>query len=140
MSKGIYCLTIKLSKKHKIKIGRLGTFCFQRGYYVYAGSAQNSLEARIERHLRQGKKMHWHIDCLLHYGRVISVHTYAGEKEMECVLNQKIGQIKNASIPVNGFGSSDCTCVSHLCFFRDNPDFRISGLKIAEALPQFYKK
>ena len=140
LTKGIYCLTIKLVKKHNIRVGCLGNFGFPRGFYVYVGSAQNNLEDRINRHLRRDKKMHWHIDYLLHYGQVICVHTYAAEKNAECILSQKIGNIKNAEILVSGFGSSDCSCASHLYFFQDNPDFRISKLKIAETLPQFYEK
>ena len=84
--------------------------------------------------------MHWHIDYLLHYGQVSCVHTYAAEKNAECMLSQKIGNIKNAVIPVSGFGSSDCACASHLYFFQDNPDSRISRLKIIEAKPQTNKK
>ena len=118
LSKGIYCLTIKLVKRCNIQVGCLGNFGFPRGFYVYVGSAQNNLEDRIERHLRRDKKMHWHIDYLLHYGQVICVHTYAGEKHTECVLSQKIGNLKNAMILVSGFGSSDCSCASHLYFFR----------------------
>ncbi|MCR4318851.1 MAG: GIY-YIG nuclease family protein [Candidatus Brocadiaceae bacterium] len=140
MNKGIYCLTIKLLKKHNIRVGCLGTFRFPRGFYVYVGSAQNNLEDRIERHLRQDKKMHWHIDYLLHYGQVTCVHTYAGEKHTECMLSQKIRNIKNVQILVNGFGSSDCSCTSHLYFFQDNPDFRISRLRIIEAKPQTKKR
>ena len=130
LNKGIYYLTIKLVKRCNIRVGCLGNFGFPGGFYVYVGSAQNNLEGRIERHLRRDKKMHWHIDYLLHYGQVICVHTYAAEKNAECILSQKIGNIKNAEILVSGFGSSDCSCTSHLYFFQDNPDFRISRLKI----------
>lgn len=130
LSEGIYCLIIRLFQRHRIKIGCLGTFSFPAGFYVYAGSAQNSLGRRIERHLRQEKKMHWHIDYLLLHGQVMFVHTYPGEKHMECMLSHKIGNIKNASVPVKGFGSSDCSCVSHLYFFQDNPDPGISRLTI----------
>ena len=140
LTKGIYYLTIKLVKKCNIQVGYLGNFCFPRGFYVYVGSAQNNLEDRIERHLRRDKKIHWHIDYLLYYGQVTCVHTYAAEKNAECILSQKIGNIKNAEILVSGFGSSDCSCTSHLYFFRDNPDSRISRLKINETLPQFYEK
>ena len=135
LNKGIYYLTIKLVKRCNIRVGCLGNFGFPGGFYVYVGSAQNNLEARIERHLRQDKKMHWHIDYLLHYGQVSCVHTYAAEKNAECVLSQKIGNIKNAVIPVSGFGSSDCACASHLYFFRDNPDSRISRLRINAPSP-----
>ncbi|MBM4065776.1 MAG: GIY-YIG nuclease family protein [Planctomycetes bacterium] len=130
LNKGIYCLTIKLVKKHTIRVGCLGTFGFPGGFYVYAGSAQNNLKGRIERHLTKNKKMHWHVDYLLHYGQVSCVHTYAAEKNAECVLSQKIGNIKDAVMPVRGFGSSDCACASHLYFFQKNPESRISRLKI----------
>ena len=98
-----------------------------------SGSAQNNLEGRIERHLRRDKKMHWHIDYLLHYGQVICVHTYAAEKNAECILSQKIGNIKNAEILVSGFGSSDCSCAAHLYFFRITltPDYPGSRLMVS---------
>ncbi|MCP4265694.1 MAG: DUF123 domain-containing protein, partial [Candidatus Brocadiaceae bacterium] len=57
---GIYALIIRLSKKKEIEIGRLGTFVFPKGYYVYTGSAQNGLEKRINRHYSSEKKFHWH--------------------------------------------------------------------------------
>ena len=77
--------------------------------------------------------MHWHIDYLLHYGQVICVHTYAAEKNAECILSQKIGNIKNAVILVSGFGSSDCSCASHLYFFRITliPDYPSSRLMVS---------
>ena len=128
-NKGVYYIIIKLFQNHYIKIGCLGTFSIPAGFYVYVGSSQNNLERRIERHLRREKKFHWHIDYLLHYGKVISVQKYSGEKSAECLLNCKIGNIRNAKIPAKGFGSSDCTCVSHLHFFLDDPEPMISKFK-----------
>lgn len=127
---GVYCLVVKLLQRAHIRIGSLGAFCFPAGFYVYVGSAQSNLERRIERHLRQKKKMRWHIDYLLRYGQVVSVCTYTGEKDKECMLSHKIGNIKNAVVPVKGFGSSDCSCNSHLYFFQDDPDSEISELNI----------
>lgn len=129
LKRGVYCLVVQLHQRSCLEIGCLGTFDFPAGFYVYVGSAQNNLERRIERHLRQEKKRRWHIDYLLHYGEVISVHTYAGEGYMECVLSHKIGTMKDALSPVKGFGSSDCSCYSHLYFFQNNPRLRISVLK-----------
>lgn len=55
--KGCYCLIIKLSNNSKIKIGKkLGKLDFTKGHYVYVGSAMNSLESRIKRHLSDEKK------------------------------------------------------------------------------------
>ena len=140
----MYCLIVQLSQKRHIKIGCLGTFRFPAGFYVYVGSAQNNLERRIERHLRQEKKVHWHIDYLLRYGQVVSVHTYAGEKDMECMLSHKIGNMKDASVAVKGFGSSDCSCNSHLYFFQDDPEPVISRfnikMKISNLHLSFYIK
>ena len=127
---GIYCLCIKLPQGCYIKVGCLGTFYFPPGFYIYVGSAQNSLKHRIQRHVRRKKKVHWHIDYLLQYGQVVSVRAYGGEKDRECVLSHEIGNMKDAVVPVKGFGSSDCSCASHLYFFQDDPGFGISRLKI----------
>ncbi len=117
---GIYALIIKLSKKKEIKIGRLGTFVFPKGYYVYTGSAQNGLEKRINRHLSSEKKFHWHIDYLLRYAKVIKVIRYVGRKD-ECKLNNVTGQSAGAAQIVKKFGSSDCNCKTHLYYFEDIP-------------------
>ncbi|MFP4052091.1 MAG: GIY-YIG nuclease family protein, partial [Thermoplasmata archaeon] len=63
--KGIYTLVIELKEDKVIEVGAIGNIDFDKGYYVYVGSAQNGLEARIERHLSDEKKIHWHIDYLL---------------------------------------------------------------------------
>ena len=115
---GIYTLIIKLSNKREIKVGRLGTFVFPKGYYVYTGSAQNGLEKRINRHLSSEKKLHWHIDYLLCYAKVIKVVRYVGRKD-ECKLNSVTGKSAGATQIVKKFGSSDCNCVTHLYYFED---------------------
>ncbi len=117
---GIYNLIIKLSKKTEIKIGRLGTFVFPKGFYVYTGSAQNGLEKRINRHLSSNKKFHWHIDYLLSHAKVIKVVRYVGSKD-ECKLNNVTGQSFGATQIVKKFGSSDCNCVTHLYYFKNIP-------------------
>ena len=64
--KGTYCLIINVKKDVKIKIGKvLGEIEFKKGCYLYVGSAMNSLEKRVQRHLSKDKKKHWHIDYLL---------------------------------------------------------------------------
>jgi len=117
---GIYNLIIKLSEKKEIKIGRLGTFVFPKGYYVYTGSAQNGLDKRINRHLSSNKKFHWHIDYLLSHAKVIKVLRYIGSKD-ECKLNQVTGQGAGAIQIVKKFGSSDCNCITHLYYFENIP-------------------
>ena len=64
--KGTYCLIISMKKSEKLDIGHLHNMHkYRKGYYVYIGSAMNSLVARINRHLSDEKKLHWHIDYLL---------------------------------------------------------------------------
>ncbi len=116
---GIYNLIIKLSKDKEIKIGRLGTFVFPKGFYVYTGSAQNGLDKRIDRHLSSNKKFHWHIDYLLSYTKIVQVLRYAGVKKDECKLNHLIARSFGATQVVDKFGSSDCNCVTHLYYFKE---------------------
>ncbi len=115
---GIYKLVIKLSRDKEIKIGKLGTFVFPKGFYVYTGSAQNGFEKRINRHLSSNKKFHWHIDYLLTHAKVIKVLRYVGSKD-ECKLNSVTGQSAGAAQIVKKFGSSDCKCVTHLYYFKN---------------------
>ena len=57
--KGCYCLIIEVDEDKTIQIGKkLGKIQFKKGFYVYVGSAMNSLYARINRHLSNDKKLH----------------------------------------------------------------------------------
>ena len=106
-----YQLLIELARPLRIAVGRLGTFDFPAGQYVYTGSARRNLEARVARHLAPLKKMHWHIDYLLAAPgvRVLEVRRFSAA---ECAVNQAL----SGRIVVAGFGASDCRsgCLSHL--------------------------
>jgi Uri superfamily endonuclease len=106
-----YQLHIELARRARIEVGRLGRFTLEAGRYVYTGSARRGLEARIRRHLSANKKPHWHIDYLLAHpaAQVVAVRR---SRTGECRLNQRAG----GSVPVHGFGASDCRagCGSHL--------------------------
>lgn len=119
MSIGIYCLIIKLDKGKKIKIGKLGFINFKKGHYCYIGSALNNLEKRIERHKSKNKKLKWHIDYFLGYGKIIRIIKAETNKKIECLLSKKIDKI--ADDKIKDFGCSDCKCKSHLYYFKSNP-------------------
>ncbi|MFW6038592.1 MAG: GIY-YIG nuclease family protein [Candidatus Saliniplasma sp.] len=123
---GIYLLIIQLKQNHKIEVGALGELEFKKGFYLYVGSAQNGLEHRINRHLRDDKKKHWHIDYLLENAEVIDVKVKDGNSNEECLLAEKIGRFAE-KIP--NFGSSDCRCDSHLLHHPDNMSKLIEKLK-----------
>lgn len=119
MKGGVYSLIIRLSRSVEINIGRLGNFVFPKGFYIYIGSAQNGLEKRINRHISSNKKLHWHIDYLLSYAKIVKVLRYAGDRDAECKLSCMIGGCDGANVIVNGFGSSDCDCMTHLYYFKN---------------------
>ena len=112
--KGSYCLIIKVKKGEEIGIGKLGLIHFKPGYYVYVGSAMNGLEKRINRHIRQNKKLFWHIDYLLANKNVEIVDVKKRESDFkeECKIASRMNDKW-----IKGFGSSDCKCESHLFYF-----------------------
>lgn len=111
--KGIYFLLVNLDRTISKRVGALGEIEFQDGRYIYVGSAQNSLEARVSRHLRSEKNKHWHIDYLLEAADIEEVLAYEMESNMECdsarILEEEFDKVKN-------FGCSDCDCNSHLFY------------------------
>ena len=119
MNSGAYLLIIFVNKSSKIRIGKLGTIFFKKGWYVYVGSAMNNLDARIERHLSIRKKIHWHIDYFLAKARIVDVIRKPSRKKQECILSRNILKLSNDS--VFGFGCSDCICKSHLYYFKNRP-------------------
>ena len=112
-----YQLHFRLAAPLSIVVGRLGEFAFPAGDYVYTGSAKRNFEARIARHLRREKTLHWHIDYLLN-GPDVSVTEVLRSGSDECALNQATP----GAILVAGFGASDCRhgCGSHLKYLGDN--------------------
>lgn len=106
-----YQLHIRLRQSHSLTIGKLGTFDFPAGIYIYTGSARRNMEARIERHLRREKRLRWHIDFLTTCpdAEIIQIDQFGLP---ECQLNQATA----GSILIHGFGASDCRnrCGSHL--------------------------
>ena len=106
-----YQLAIVLAAPARIEIGRLGVYEFPAGRYIYTGSAKRNIEARIARHLRRDKRLHWHIDYLLALLEA-SVDGVQRSDLAECVLNRQTA----GTLLVPGFGASDCRhgCGSHL--------------------------
>ena len=116
MLKGVYILILELQKGRDITIGKLGTISFVAGYYVYVGSALNGLSSRIARHLKSEKTLHWHVDYLLCKMHVVEIMYGLSQRKKECIL---ASQLTRQMTPVPGFGCSDCSCKSHLFFYKD---------------------
>jgi len=116
---GVYHLILRLPRASRIRVGRLGLQPFGAGYYVYTGSAMNGLEARVARHRRRRKRLRWHIDYLLQKAEMAAVVLIPTRRRLECARNCVVLSLPGASIPVAGFGSSDCRCRSHLVYFGE---------------------
>ncbi|UCC16463.1 MAG: GIY-YIG nuclease family protein [Dehalococcoidales bacterium] len=112
-AKGGYVLLLRLEKKRKIRIGKMGAIRFDSGYYAYVGSAMGGLKQRISRHLRKEKKLHWHIDYLLKITTIENIMVSQSVESRECDI---AGEIAKTYKVVNGFGSSDCKCPGHLFY------------------------
>ena len=114
MLKGSYILILEVPGQREMMVGKLGHICFAPGFYAYVGSALNGLEARLYRHLRKEKKLHWHIDYLLHdSASIAAIIVSPGLVKKECLLAQALGR---RLLSIRGFGCSDCRCSSHLYF------------------------
>lgn len=114
----LYAIYLKLEKDANIQIGKLGTYSFKQGIYIYVGSAKRNIEARIKRHKKINKPLRWHFDYLRPHGNIIKIITYENTIG-ECGLAEKLRKKHNGSFPVRGFGASDCRCFSHLIYVRD---------------------
>ena len=132
--KGTYCLIIEQKEKSTIKIDVLGKIELRKGYYIYVGSAMNSLVSRIKRHLKDDKKLHWHIDYLLKdkNSKIVDVIFTISSKNIECKLSQYINN--QADNHIDSFGSSDCNCISHLYYFKNINEAKQSSIKGYENL------
>jgi Uri superfamily endonuclease len=116
--KGVYVLVIRVEEDTCVNVGALGRLVFKRGLYAYVGSAQKNLEQRIRRHLRKGKRKFWHVDYLLgdEATEVVGVLYEQADKTRECAIARLIGGRGESTA---GFGSSDCSCRSHLFRIED---------------------
>ena len=116
--KGTYLLLIQVKKNFVTKIGSLGKIRFEKGIYVYVGSALNCLEKRVERHKKMSQGIgvkHWHIDYLLSQPqvRLLDIYYKEGNKREECKTAKRFAKFAEG---VKGFGCSDCRCESHLFY------------------------
>ena len=120
---GTYALILFAASDKLIEIGKLGRFAFTPGFYVYVGSAcgPGGLKARIAHHETIAQRPHWHMDYLRPALQLKEVWYSYGAKRHEHQWANALGGLKGAGIPIVGFGSSDCSCKSHLLSFTAKP-------------------
>jgi sugar fermentation stimulation protein A len=114
LDSGVYIAVFYMPRSRFIQIGRLGKFCFHRGIYFYAGSAQRNLAARLERHGRKKKPLHWHIDYLSVKAEMLGAILVPGQRKHECEIARELSEMFELAVP--RFGASDCRCAGHLFY------------------------
>ncbi|MFW5907889.1 MAG: GIY-YIG nuclease family protein [Candidatus Natronoplasma sp.] len=124
--KGIYLLIFEVKRPKTKNVGGLGTIKFDPGTYTYVGSAQNGIEGRVKRHLREDKRKHWHIDYLLESQYIKEVMAYEGGKSEEC---ETASFLKEELQGIEEFGCSDCDCSSHLFYTEKDPDEVVESVR-----------
>lgn len=117
--RGAYLGIFRMRKRCHLDVGSLGNITVEPGYYVYVGSAMRNLDARMARHRRQRKRMHWHVDYLRAKAEVIDILPVRSSQRQECAIAAGAAALMTPVQP--GFGCSDCGCGTHLFFAPDNP-------------------
>ncbi len=135
---GTYALIFSAYQKSHLKIGKLGTLHLKPGFYIYVGSAfgPGGLKARIAHHCEKPARLHWHLDYLASLLKLTEIWYTYDPIHREHQWAKTIASTRGASVPLDGFGSSDCRCKSHLFYFDTVP----SGRSFRRNLSARYKK
>jgi len=134
---GTYALVLRSAGPQQILVGKLETLAVQPGFYVYVGSAlgPGGLASRVGRHARAAKKCRWHIDYLVAIATLDEVWYTVDPARRECQWADALRQIRGATVPLEGFGSSDCRCRAHLLFFQKRPSLLVFRQRLARTIP-----
>lgn len=121
--RGTYSLILSCRTNPIIQVGQLGGLQLQPGFYVYVGSAlgPGGIAARVAHHERVSPRPRWHIDYLRAHTQLGQVWYTCDPVRREHQWADLFKQARGASIPMAGFGSSDCNCMSHLFRFETRP-------------------
>ncbi len=120
---GTYALLLRGEEPQEIAVGALGEMTVRPDVYVYVGSAfgPGGLRARVARHVRGDGALHWHVDYLRAVTTLEAVWYTHDPERRECTWAEILRSQSDASVPVDGFGASDCTCPAHLVRFEAAP-------------------
>jgi Uri superfamily endonuclease len=134
---GTYALVLECKTDARLRVGRLGPLHLQAGSYVYVGSAfgTGGLAARIRHHQRIAARPHWHIDYLRAVCELVEVWFTDDPARREPVWARAMAGLPGASVPLAGFGSSDCDCAAHLFTFNRVPSIRAFRQRVKAACP-----
>ncbi len=133
---GTYVLLMRLAGAQSLAIGRLGLCELPRGWYLYVGSAfgPGGVAARCRHHRRISPRPRWHVDYLRAVAPLRAIWFSHAAKPLEHVWASRLARDPALTIPIPGFGASDCDCATHLFHARRKPDVRhFSALLASQA-------
>ncbi len=118
---GTYALLLRADDAQTIGVGALGELVVQPGRYVYVGSAfgPGGVQARVHRHARGDGTLHWHVDYLRAVATLVRAWWTHDDTRRECAWAAALRHRPGATVPLEGFGASDCSCRSHLIRMGD---------------------
>ena len=139
---GVYMLLLEVTRDVTVNVGSLGTLRFEKGFYIYVGSARGpgGLRARLARHVKGPSRIRWHVDYLTSRSdvRVVAVAVSETTLDAEEALSSEMLKRECIKPQIKGFGSSDkrsathlltCTCDLEKCIKTTLEVFRSSTLK-----------
>ena len=125
--------TLRHIAKDVVRIGRLGTFGFPKGYLLYVGSSftHEGVAGRTARHLGGTGPRLWGVDFLRGFAESVELWwTHHGEK-VECTWARALAGMPMCSCPAPLAGASDCQrceppiveqrCPAHLFHTEKHP-------------------
>jgi Uri superfamily endonuclease len=120
---GTYALVYACAAAASVDVGRQGSVALRSGYYVYIGSAfgPGGVNARVTRHLRSDKRLHWHIDYLSGALSPRSVWYLHAPSSDEHRWATALAATRGA-VAVPRVGASDCRCDSHFFYLETEPN------------------
>ena len=117
---GAYALILDVTETLALSRPRAACDPLAAGWYIYAGSARGpgGIRARLARHMRQDKAVHWHIDQVtIRNGTRVWAAPFPDRTECHLVSDLTASGRFVATHP--GFGSSDCKlCPAHLLMWQ----------------------
>ena len=120
---GTYLMLLECRNTIRLSIGQLGNMVVVPGFYLYVGSAYGpgGIRARLKHHRKIATRAHWHIDYLRIVAKIRDVWcVYRTRCEHDWA--QHLMQDQSATMPLTGFGASDCDCASHLFYYSQRPE------------------
>jgi Uri superfamily endonuclease len=111
--RGGYLLLIHLKYPLEVKT-RSKKFQLSSGWYVYVGSAMNTLLGRLHHHEGRKRKPFWHIDFLLQEADLRYAFLLPWNQPLESLISSRI-----SGRPIPGFGASDVREDSHLFWYSE---------------------